>query len=175
VPIISLILELIYRILSVGCDALWRVIMNLFKVISVLLSIVFMSGCASNYPAGGPRGPELVTSGRVTESGQYAEVGVSFSTWGDFTALVSPSRWSSPIATGGSLSWLNPVAWGDDAGRTGRILLGEAVIVGGVAAAASAGNSGGSSGTVDVPASGGDTAPPPPSTGGVGIPPPPPL
>lgn len=148
--------------------------MNLFKVISVLLSIVFVSGCASTYPSNGPRGPELVTSGRVTESGQYAEVGVSFSTWGDFTALVSPSRWSSPIATGGSLSWLNPVAWSDDAGRTGRILLGEVVIVGGAAAAASAGNSGGSSGSVDVPSSGGDL-PPPPDTGGGGAPPPAPL
>jgi hypothetical protein len=144
--------------------------MNIFKVISILLSITFVSGCASTYHADGPRGPELVTSGSVTESGQYAEVGVSFSTWGDFAALVSPSRWTSPIATGGSLSWLNPVAWSDDAGRTGRILLGEAVIVGGVAAAVSAGDSGGSSGGVDVPIGGGGTTPPPP-TGG---PPPPP-
>ena len=142
--------------------------MNIFKVISILLSVTFVSGCASTYHADGPHGPELVTSGRNTESGHYAEVGVSFSTWGDFTALVSPSRWSSPIATGGSLSWLNPVAWSDDAGRTGRILLGEAVIIGGVAAAVSASDSGGGGG-VDVP-SGGST-PPPPSGG----PPPPPM
>lgn len=147
--------------------------MNLFKVISILISITFVSGCASTYHADGPRGPELVTSGRSTESGHYAEVGVSFSTWGDFTALVSPARWSSPIATGGSLSWLNPVAWSEDAGRTGRILLGEAVIVGGVAAAVSVGDSGGSSGGVNVPDEGAD--PPAPPEGGGGAPPPPPL
>jgi hypothetical protein len=148
--------------------------MNHFKVISILFSIAFVSGCASTYHADGPRGPELVTSGRSTESGHYAEVGVSFSTWGDFVALVSPSRWSSPIATGGSLSWLNPVAWSDDAGRTGRILLGEAVIFGGAAAAVSASDSGGSRGGVNVPD--GETAvPPPPSEGGGGSPPPPPI
>lgn len=146
--------------------------MNFFKVISILLSITFVSGCASTYHADGPGGPELVTSGRSTESGHYAEVGVSFSTWGDFTALVSPSRWSSPVATGGSLSWLNPVAWSDDAGRTGRILLGEAVIIGGVAAAVAAGDSGVSSGGADV--SNGGQAPPPPDGDG-GSPPPPPI
>jgi len=121
------------------------------------------------YPSSGPHGPALVTSGRITESGQYAEVGVSFSNWGDFAALVSPSRWSSPIATGGSLSWLNPVAWNEDAGRTGRILLGEAVIVGGVVAVASVGESGASSGSVNVPTGDGPFSPPPPIT-----PPPPP-
>ena len=148
--------------------------MNIIKVISILLAIAFVSGCASTYHADGPHGPELVTSGQSTESGHYAEVGVSFSTWGDFVALVSPNRWSSPIATGGSLSWLNPVAWSDDAGRTGRILLGEAVIVGGVAAAASAGDSGGSNtGGVNVPDVG--AAPPPPTDGGGGSPPPAPL
>lgn len=133
--------------------------MNLIKVISILLSIAFVSGCASMCPSDGPRGPELVTSGRSTESGHYAEVGVSFTTWGDFVAMVSPSRWSSPIATGGSLSWLNPVAWSDDAARTGRILLGEAVIVGGTVAAVSASDSGGSSGGVNV--SSGSNPPPP--------------
>lgn len=145
--------------------------MNIFKVISILIAIAFVSGCASTYHADGPRGPELVTSGRSTESGHYAEVGVSFSTWGDFTAMVSPSRWASPIATGGSLSWLNPVAWSDDAGRTGRILLGEAVLVGGVAAAVSAGDSGGSSGGVDVPGTTGSSATEPTTPG---APPPPP-
>lgn len=143
--------------------------MNLVKVISIFISITFVSGCASTYHADGPRGPELVTSGQSTESGHYAEVGVSFTTWGDFVAMVSPTRWSSPIATGGSLSWLNPVAWSDDAGRTGRILLGEAVIVGGVVAAAVASDSGGSdSGGVNVP---GELPAPPPPSGG---PPPPP-
>ncbi len=145
--------------------------MNFIKVISILLSITFVSGCASTYHADGPGGPELVTSGRSTESGHYAEVGVSFSTWGDFTALVSPSRWSSPIATGGSLSWLNPVACSEDAGRTGRILLGEAVIVGGAAAAVSAGDSGGSSGGVNVPD--GEIAPTIPEGSGGDVPPPP--
>ena len=136
--------------------------MNIFKVISILCAITLLSGCASTHHADGPRGPELVSSGRSTESGHYAEVGVSFTTWGDFVAVVSPKRWSSPIATGGSLSWLNPVAWSDDAGRTGRILLGEAVIVGGVAAAAVASDSGGSdSGGVTVPDVG--AAPLPPS------------
>jgi hypothetical protein len=147
--------------------------MNIFKVISILLSIAFASGCASTYHADGPHGPELVTSGRSTESGHYAEVGVSFTTWGDFTALVSPSRWSSPIATGGSLSWLNPAAWSEDAGRTGRILIGEAVIIGGVAAAVSASDSGGGGGGVNVPSGG--SAPPPPPDGGGGSPPPPPI
>ena len=144
--------------------------MNIFKVISILCAITLLSGCASTHHTDGPRGPELVSSGRSSESGHYAEVGVSFSTWGDFTALVSPKRWSSPIATGGSLSWLNPVAWSDDAGRTGRILLGEAVIVGGVAAAAVASDSGGSdSGGVNVPDV--EAAPPPPG----GTPPPSPF
>ena len=95
--------------------------------------------------AQGPGGPKLVGSGQSTEYGQYAQVGVEFSSMGDFVALVSPSRWKSPIATGGSLSWINPVAWGEDPGRTGRIFLGEAVIVGGAVAAASVGGSGGGS------------------------------
>jgi hypothetical protein len=149
--------------------------MHIIKVISILLAIAFVSGCASTYHADGPHGPELVTSGQSTESGHYAEVGVSFTTWGDFVAVVSPKRWSSPIATGGSLSWLNPVAWSDDAGRTGRILLGEAVIVGGVAAAAVASDSGGSnSGGVNVPDFEAAPTPPPPDGGG-GAPPPAPL
>lgn len=141
--------------------------MNAIKSLSCILSTALISGCASMGGADGPRGPKLVGSGRATESGQYAEIGVEFSSLGDFVAFFSPSRWSSPIATGGSLSWLNPVAWSDDAGRTGRILLGEAVIVGGVAAAAGGGGGGGSSsGTGDtggsVPPTGGFTPPPPP-------------
>ena len=113
--------------------------MNAIKTISCLLVGTMLAGCASMDGAQGPRGPRLVGSGRTTESERYAEIGVEFSSLGDFAALVSPSRWKSPIATGGSLSWMNPVAWSDDAGRTGRILLGEAVIVGGVVVAVSAG------------------------------------
>ena len=73
--------------------------MNIFKVISILFAITFVSGCASTYHADGPRGPELVTSGQSTESGHYAEVGVSFTTWGGFCGfgiahpLVIPDRY----------------------------------------------------------------------------------
>ncbi len=121
--------------------------MNSIKIISGLLCIAMGSGCASMGGADGPRGPRIVGSGRATEYGQYAEIGVEFSSVGDFAAMFSPKRWKSPIATGGSLSWLNPVAWSDDAGRTGRILIGEAVVVGGVAVAAAAGGGGGDGGT----------------------------
>jgi hypothetical protein len=145
--------------------------MNLVKVISCLLSIIFVSGCASVSPQDGARGPELVGGGRSTESGHYAEVGVEFSTWGDFVALVSPNRWKSPIATGGSLSWLNPVAWGEDAGRTGRILLGEAVVIGGAVAAAGASGSDDGGSSTAPPPNDSSTTPPPPSGGGGGIPP----
>ena len=140
--------------------------MNALKIISGLLCVGMISGCASMNGASGPRGPKLVASGRSTEYGQYAEVGVEFSSVGDFVALVSPSRWKSPIATGGSLSWVNPKAWSDDAGRTGRILIGEAVIIGGVAVAATAGGGGGDDGTSDGGTSDGSSptgpgAPPP--------------
>jgi len=106
-----------------------------------------------------------VASGHSTEYGHYAEVGVEFSSVGDFVALVSPSRWKSPLATGGSLSWVNPMAWSEDAGRTGRILVGEAVIVGGVAVAAvgagGGGDSGGSVSGVSGPGGPSPEAPPP--------------
>jgi hypothetical protein len=120
--------------------------MNLIKVISSFMATALVAGCASTGGVSGPRGPKLVASGHTTEYGQYAEVGVEFSSVGDFVAIVSPSRWKSPIATGGSLSWVNPMAWSDDAGRTGRILIGEAVIVGGVVVAAAGGGGGGSDG-----------------------------
>jgi hypothetical protein len=138
--------------------------MNALKLVSGFLATSLLAGCASMDGAKGPRGPRLVGSGRATEYGQYAEIGVEFSSMGDFVALVSPKRWKSPIATGGSLSWMNPVAWSEDAGRTGRILLGEAVVVGGVAAAAAGGGGGGSSGDGGI--SSGDTGP-----GSVGAPP----
>lgn len=149
--------------------------MNVHKFISMLTATAVVSGCSSVCPMGGPRGPELVTSGGATESGQYAEVGLEFTTWGDFVALASPKRWKSPIATGGSLSWVNPGAWRDDAGRTGRILLGEAIVVGGATAAATAsgGNSGSSTPTPDSGSGSGGSGPiPPPGSGGTAPPPP---
>ena len=132
------------------------------SVIGSALAVALFSGCASTQPTGS-RGPSIVSSGHANESGQYAEVGVEFTSWGDFVALVSPSRWSSPIATGGSLSWLNPAAWSEDSGRTGRILLGEAVVVGGIAVAAISAES-----NDDSPATISPYAPTegPPSTGG---------
>jgi hypothetical protein len=134
--------------------------MNVIKLISCCLTTAMISGCASTSGVSGPRGPKVVASGYATEHGQYAEVGVEFSSVGDLFAVFTPGRWSSPLETGGSLSWLNPEAWSEDAGRTGRILLGEAVIVGGaVAAASGGGGGGGSGGTAD---SGGSTPPPPP-------------
>lgn len=132
--------------------------MNTIKTISSFLVAAMISGCASTGGVQGPRGPKLVASGRATESGQYAEVGIEFSSLGDFAAVFSPSRWSSPVATGGTLSWLNPMAWSDDAGRTGRILIGEAVIVGGVVAAAAGGGGGG--GSSDTSGSSGGTSGP---------------
>ena len=61
-----------------------------------------------------------------------AVVGVSkeFSTWSDLTAMFRPSRWGSPFREGGSLSWLNYKAWANVPGRTGKVLLGEAIVIG---------------------------------------------
>lgn len=141
--------------------------MDMIKSITGILAVTMISGCASMDGTSGPRGPKLVASGRSTEYEQYAEVGVEFSSVGDFVAIVSPSRWKSPIATGGSLSWVNPAAWSDDAGRTGRILLGEAVIVGGAVVAAAAGG-GGDSGAPDGTTVGTDAidSPPPSAPSG---------
>lgn len=137
--------------------------MDAIKTISSSVAVALISGCASMECPQGASGPRLVGSGYSNEYEQYAEVGVEFSSMGDFVALVSPSRWKSPLATGGSLSWVNPLAWSEDAGRTGRILLGEAVVVGGVVAAASAGGGGGGSSgsTADGGGIGGPTTPPP--------------
>ena len=147
--------------------------MKVLNFTSILAAVAIVSGCATDCPPGGPRGPELVTSGRATESGQYAEVGLEFTTWGDFAALGSPKRWKSPIATGGIISWMNPGAWRNDAGRTGRILLGEAVIVGGATAVAAA--TGGTNGSSSPGVSGGtgDSGPIPPPGSGGDVPPPP--
>jgi len=136
--------------------------MSTVRNISGILAVSMMTGCASMQGVQGPRGPKLIGSGTTTEFGQYAEIGVEFSSFGDFVALVSPGRWASPIATGGSLSWLNPVAWSDDAGRTGRILLGEAVIAGGAFAAASGGGGASSEGGTAGSSPGSPPAPPPP-------------
>ncbi len=120
--------------------------MNAIKLLSSLVSVAFLSGCTSMHGVGGAQGPRLTGSGYSNAYGSYAEVGVDFSSVGDFVAIVSPNRWKNPVSTGGSLSWVNPVAWSEDAGRTGRILLGEAVVVGGVAIAATAGGGGGGDG-----------------------------
>ena len=150
--------------------------MNLLKLTSIFISAALLAGCASTGPSG-TEGPKIVSSGYTTASGDpYAEVGVQFTTGGDFVALFSPTRWKNPVKTGGSLSWLNPVAWSDDAGRTGRILAGEAVVVGGVVVAAVASSSGGGGDDGAATSSGGSSggsgggAPPPPSGGG-GAPP----
>jgi len=145
--------------------------MKAIKIISMALSTAMLSGCASMNGANGPRGPRLTGSGYSNEYESYAEVGVEFSSVGDFFAFVSPSRWKSPVKTGGSLSWVNPVAWSDDAGRTGRILLGQAVVVGGVVVASTAGGGGGSDGGSTT----GGSTPSGPGGGPPGTPPPPPL
>lgn len=66
-------------------------------------------------------------------SGASASVGVSqeFSTWSDLTAMFRPSRWHNPFREGGSLSWFNYKAWANVPGRTAKILLGEAIVIGG--------------------------------------------
>ena len=143
--------------------------MKTITMISGVLAAAMFSGCASMEGAKGPQGPRLTGGGYSNEYESYAEVGVEFSSVGDFVALVSPNRWKSPLKTGGSLSWVNPVAWSDDAGRTGRFLLGEAVVVGGVVAAASLGGGGGGD-TADT--TGGTTLPDGPGGGVPGAPPP---
>ena len=137
--------------------------MNVIKLLSGALVTAMISGCASMNGAEGPRGPRLVSSGHSTGYEQYAEIGLEFSSMGDFVALVSPSRWKSPVKTGGSLSWINPVAWSDDAGQTGRILLGEAVIVGGAVVAVSMSSSDG--GSDSSSGASGPTSPGPPPEG----------
>jgi hypothetical protein len=139
--------------------------MSSLKLLSVLVVAAVLSGCAST-SIQGPQGPRIVTSGHANGSGQYAEVGLQFSTPGDFVALFSFPRWKSPVDTGGCLSWVNPLAWKEDGARTGRILFGQAVLVGGAVAVASA--------DVDIDSSSSDpvVSPPPPSGGGGGVPPP---
>ncbi len=137
--------------------------MKPLKYISVVVGGALLGGCCSSHGPKGAQGPELVSRGYATDRGSYAEVGVKFTNAGDFFALVNPGRWKSPVATGGSLSWMNPSAWSEDAGRTGRILLGEAALVGGaVAGYALAGSDGDSGSGGSEPAS--PPPPPPPPT-----------
>lgn len=135
--------------------------MNAIKLVaSATMGLSLLCGCSTMPGATGPGGPKLVGSGHANEYGQYAEIGLEFSSVGDFVAIISPKRWKSPIATGGSLSWVNPMAWSEDAGRTGRILIGEAVVVGGAVAVAAAGGGGGSSSSGDgTPSSSPDSGP----------------
>ena len=144
--------------------------MNAIQIVSATIGFSLLCGCSTMPGATGPGGPRLVGSGQATEYGQYAEIGVEFSSVGDFVAVFSPKRWKSPLATGGSLSWVNPVAWSEDAGRTGRILIGEAIVVGGAVAVASAGGGGGGGGsdagdsgdTISGPTGSNPGNPPPP-------------
>ena len=123
-----------------------------------------LAGCCSQRGPEGVGGPELVSRGYATERGSYAEVGMKFTNTGDFFALVNPGRWKNPVSTGGSLSWMNASAWSEDSARTGRILLGEAAIVGGAVAGYAIGSSDGDSGSDG----GGTSVPTAPPSGGEG-------
>lgn len=140
------------------------------KCIHVIISaVMLLSGCATvSTGPDGAKGPEFVHSYQIDSQTQYVQVGMKFSSMGDFVALVNPSRWSSPLAPGGSLSWVNPAAWRHDWQRTGRIFIGEAAMVGVGAAAAAGGGGGGGGGGSST------STPTPPTGGGGGAPPPPP-
>lgn len=139
------------------------------KFISGVLAVTFLSGCASMDGANGPNGPRLRGGGYSNEYESYAEVGVEFSSFGDFVAIVSPKRWENPISTGGALSWVNPVAWSDDPGRTGRILAGEATVAVSVVVAAAI-SGGGSADSDSSSSSGGTVGSTPTGRGGVAVP-----
>ena len=127
----------------------------ILNVVSSLMTVTLFAGCASMEGTLGPRGPQLFGSEYSNEYESYAEVGVKFSSIGDFVAVVSPNRWKSPLKTGGSLSWVNPGAWSDDPGRTGRILAGEATVAVSVMVGVAIGSSSGGSGSDSAPSSGG--------------------
>jgi hypothetical protein len=151
--------------------------MHALKWVSGFLSVVLFAGCASFRGIEGPCGPKITGTVQASDSGGHASVGVEFSTWSDFVAVVFPSRWKSPLKTGGSLSWINPNAWRADAGRTGRILMGQTVAAVVIAAAVSADDgSGGSDGDLSLspPDDGGDPVDPGPGTPPPPPPPPPP-
>ncbi|MGE4488124.1 MAG: hypothetical protein AB7E95_01115 [Kiritimatiellales bacterium] len=113
--------------------------------------------------------PQGHFAARSTESGSgYYEAGVKFSTWSDLTALFRPSRWKQALEPGGMISWVNPLAWSKAPARTGKVLLGEVVVVGavvGVAVAGGGGGGGGSSSTGGTPSGtgGGGTPSTPPT------------
>ena len=139
--------------------------MNSMKMINSLLAAMLLSsGCTTvQQMPEGSEGPEFVSN----YGDGYVQVGVEFSSAGDFVALVNPYRWKNPLSPGGSISWLNPGAWRHDWGRTGRIFIGELAIIG--AGAAATGGGGGDSGGDSTP-----TSPPPAPPGGNPPSPPPP-
>jgi hypothetical protein len=96
----------------------------------------------------------------ATAGGAMVGVTHNFSTWSDMTALFRPSRWRNPLRPGGSLSWMNYKSWRDEPGRTGKVLLGEVIVVGAGYAIYEETKSSGSSGN----GNGGDPAPAPAST-----------
>ena len=50
------------------------------------------------------------------------------------------------MTTGGAISWLSPRSWRDEPGRTAKVLLGEAVVIGTVVAVSTSGGGGGGGG-----------------------------
>jgi hypothetical protein len=102
----------------------------------------------------------------ATAGGAMVGVTHNFSTWSDMTALFRPSRWRNPLRPGGSLSWMNYKSWRDEPGRTGKVLLGEVIVVGAGYAIYEATKSSGSSGNGSDPAPA--SAPSAPSGGGGG-------
>jgi hypothetical protein len=110
-----------------------------------------------------PRSSAPRVSVSADNSGAQVAVRQEFSTWSDLTAVFRPSRWSNPLAVGGSLSWLNYKAWANEPGRTGKVLLGEAIVAGAAYAVYESTRSSGGSGGKDD--SGGST-PAPTSSGG---------
>lgn len=83
---------------------------------------------ALDAPSPAPSSPSI--GFQANNTGARVAVKQEFSTWSDLTAMFRPSRWMSPFAAGGTLSWLNYKAWRDEPGRTGKVLLGEAIVVG---------------------------------------------
>jgi hypothetical protein len=81
-----------------------------------------------NAPATRSSGPNIGM--HASNAGAGIVVTHNFSTWSDMTALFRPSRWRNPLRAGGSLSWLNYKSWRDEPGRTGKVLLGEVIVVG---------------------------------------------
>jgi hypothetical protein len=117
-----------------------------------------------NAPVPRSSGPNIGL--RASNAGASVAVTHNFSTWSDMTALFRPSRWRNPLRPGGSLSWMNYKSWRDEPGRTGKVLLGEVIVVGAGYAIYEATKSSGSSGNGSDPAPA--SAPSAPSGGGGG-------